>query len=572
MSAILHARIGDFCETGSGSTPPRDQMARYFDGGTIPWVKSGELRESIIKATEEHVTEAALKETAVKLVPVNALLVAMYGATVGRLGILGVQATTNQAVCHIVPNPSKADVRYLYRALETKVSEMLLRTVGGAQPNINQGIVRDLRIPLPPLQEQRRIAAILDQAETLRTQRRQALAHLDTLTQSLFLDMFGDPITEPNRWSLVVFDQIVKESRIGLVRGSQELDPTNPYQYLRMNAIGRDGELKLEGALMAKASSTELDEYRLRRGDFLFNTRNSRELVGKTALFRSDDIYLFNNNLMRVRFTDQADPEYVFAAFKTRFVQSELEVRKSGTTNVFAVYYKDLRSLPIPLPPLALQQTFATRIAAIEALKATHRTALAQLDALFASLQQKAFSGELTATTDAAASRKQLFAELGKLDPAKGLEALVYAAKRLKGKGHYFATKVQYIADRHHLKHHGRPIYGETYVNMPHGPVPQAAFNASRALADDELICEFGMDDVRKALRREGDELIALRDAKEGVLSAEERQSLDWAIRYVQGMSFTELKTATHDSAYNKTPKNQPIAWQDIIASISGKA
>ena len=126
-------------------------MACYFDGGTIPWVKSGELRESIINATEEHVTDAALKDTSVKRVPVNALLVAMYGAAVGRLGILGVQATTNQAVCHIVPDPLRADVRYLFRVLETKVSEMLQRTVGGAQPNINQGIVRDLRVPLPPL-------------------------------------------------------------------------------------------------------------------------------------------------------------------------------------------------------------------------------------------------------------------------------------------------------------------------------------------------------------------------------------------------------------------------------------
>lgn len=431
------------------------------------------------------------------------------------------------------------------------------------------------RLRVPPLEEQRRIAAILDQAETLRTQRRLALAHLDTLTQSLFLDMFGDAVTESNRWPLAVFDQIVKESRIGLVRGSQELDPTNPYPYLRMNAIGRDGELKLEGALMAKASSAELEEYRLRRGDFLFNTRNSRELVGKTALFRSDDLYLFNNNLLRVRFADHADPEYVIAAFKTRYVQSELELRKSGTTNVFAVYYKDLKSLPIPLPPLPLQQTFATRIAAIEALKATHRAALAQLDALFASLQQRAFAGELTArasTTLPSPQVKRDFAELGRLDPTKGLEALVYAAWRLRGKGHYWATKTMYIADRRHLERHGRTVYGETHVAMPHGPVPQAAFNASRALERGELICEFPMDAVRAALRREGDQLIALRDADFTVLGAPERESLGWAIRYVQDMNFAELKMASHDAAWEKTLENAPIQWEDIIRTLPPEA
>ena len=250
-------------------------------------------------------------------------------------------------------------------------------------------------VPLPPLEEQRRIAAILDQAETLRTQRRTALALLDSLTQSLFLDMFGDMRTEPDRWPKAPFEAIVKNSRIGLVRGSQELDDSHPYPYLRMNAITRDGKLKLEGALRATATADELETYCLRDGDFLFNTRNSRELVGKTALFRGNELYLFNNNLLRVRFVESAYPEYVVAAFKTQYVQNELELRKSGTTNVFAVYYKDLRTLPIPLPPLPLQQTFATRIASIEALKATHRRALAALDALFASLQQRAFAGTL---------------------------------------------------------------------------------------------------------------------------------------------------------------------------------
>ena len=250
-------------------------------------------------------------------------------------------------------------------------------------------------VPLPPLEEQRRIAAILDQAETLRTQRRTALALLDSLTQSLFLEMFGDIRTEPDRWPKVPFEAIVKDSRIGLVRGSQELDDSHPYPYLRMNAITRDGELKLEGALRATATTEELETYCLRDGDFLFNTRNSRELVGKTALFRGNELYLFNNNLLRVRFVESAHPEYVVAAFKTQFIQNELELRKSGTTNVFAVYYKDLRTLPIPLPPLPLQQTFATRIQAIEALKATHRQALAALDALFAALQQRAFTGAL---------------------------------------------------------------------------------------------------------------------------------------------------------------------------------
>lgn len=194
MSRVKAARLSDFCVTGSGGTPSRSKLERYYEGGTIPWIKSGELRESVINQAEEHVTDAALKESSIKLVPAGAILLAMYGATVGRLGILGIDATTNQAVCHIVPDPKVADTHYIYRALSSQVPNLISMGVGGAQPNINQGIIKGLAIPLPPLPEQRRIAAILDQADSLRAKRREALAQLDKLTQSIFIEMFGDPV------------------------------------------------------------------------------------------------------------------------------------------------------------------------------------------------------------------------------------------------------------------------------------------------------------------------------------------------------------------------------------------
>src|SRR5687767_5315327 len=136
MSSWSESRLASFCMTGTGSTPSRSQPGRYYDGGTIPWVKSGELRESVITRTEEMVTHAALAETNVKLVPAGALLLAMYGATVGRLGVLGVPATTNQAVCHIIPDPKVAEARYLFHALSHQVPGIVARGVGGAQPNI----------------------------------------------------------------------------------------------------------------------------------------------------------------------------------------------------------------------------------------------------------------------------------------------------------------------------------------------------------------------------------------------------------------------------------------------------
>ena len=177
--------LADFCRTGSGGTPSRKNMQRYYEGGTIPWVKSGELREEVIASTSEYITQAALKETNVKLVPKDALLLALYGATVGRLGILGIQATTNQAVCHIIPDPLRADFRYMFHCLSNQVSYLVGRGVGGAQPNISQGLVKSLTIPLPPLNLQHRFATIVKSVEQQKARQQAHLAELNTLFASL---------------------------------------------------------------------------------------------------------------------------------------------------------------------------------------------------------------------------------------------------------------------------------------------------------------------------------------------------------------------------------------------------
>jgi hypothetical protein len=268
---------------------------------------------------------------------------------------------------------------------------------------------------------------------------------------------------------------------------------------------------------------------------------------------------------------DRALPDFIRQMLRTPGGR-KLFLKASRKSSVqYNINTKEISALEIPVPPIALQQTFAARLQAVEGLKTTHRTALAQLDALFASLQQRAFAGELTAqasSTAAAQPAKRSFADLGQLDALKGVESLVYAAKRLPGKGHYWSTKAQYFADKRHLERYGRSIYGETYVAMGRGPVPQAAYNASRALAEGELICEFPMDVVRAALRRDGNALIALREADTDALSAQERECLDWAIRYVKDLSFDELQTASHDAAWRKTEANAPMAWRDIINTL----
>jgi type I restriction enzyme S subunit len=302
---------------------------------------------------------------------------------------------TNEAIAALpVIDPSILSVDYLYWTLSTiDLLETSDRAAMGA--TLNKAKLKELQIPLPPLDEQKRIAAILDAADALRAKRRQSIAQLDALIQSTFLDLFGDPVTNPMGWPEVEFEKIVESTKLGMVRGSTEFDWKMPVPYVRMDAITNDGQFLPEKVQGTFASEEEIEAYSLRAGDFLLNTRNSKELVGKITVFRGPKGWTFNNNIIRIRFFENVEPDAIAVQFRFSRVQQALENRKAGTTSVFAIYWKDLKTLPVLLPPLPIQQKFATIVESIERQKTAQRDHLTELDALFAALQHRAFRGEL---------------------------------------------------------------------------------------------------------------------------------------------------------------------------------
>ena len=180
--------LGDLAETMSGGTPKRDVDAYY--GGGIPWVKSGELRQNLIVQTEESITSRGLAESSAKLLPVGTVLVAMYGATVGAVSVLGVEAATNQAVCCIRPTPA-LQTTYLAALLRAMASSLIAKRVGGAQPNLSQELIRGLRIPVPPADEQAAFHECVRSLEELAARHRKA----QYLTEALFGSLQGRAFT-----------------------------------------------------------------------------------------------------------------------------------------------------------------------------------------------------------------------------------------------------------------------------------------------------------------------------------------------------------------------------------------
>ena len=151
--------LGELCRTSSGGTPSRTRPD-YFTG-TIPWVKSGELTDGLVSDVEEFITDEGLANSSAKVFPAGTLLVALYGATVGKLGVLTRAAATNQAVCAIFP-PPELETKFLFWYLRHRRADLIAQAVGGAQPNISQAILRSLDLAVPPLEEQRRIVAEIE--------------------------------------------------------------------------------------------------------------------------------------------------------------------------------------------------------------------------------------------------------------------------------------------------------------------------------------------------------------------------------------------------------------------------
>lgn len=391
--------ISDFCRTGSGGTPSRKKPEFY--NGNIPWVKSGDLREKTVTEATEYISNLGVQKSSAKIVPRGAILVAMYGATVGRMAMLGIDAATNQAVCSIIPDEDKALPKYVYYALLAKVPDFLRDAVGGAQPNISQGKIKDTRIPLPPLEEQKRIATILDKADAIRRKRQQAIQLVDRFLRAMFLDMFGDPVINPNGWEVKRLKELsTKISSGSTPKGGSKVYVDKGITFFRSQNIWKN-DIRLDDvAFIDEKTHRALRKSSLKHKDILmtktgrFNTENSS--LGRAALFLGEDgAANINGHVYLIRLKEKVLHEFVVFVLTSNEYREHIRNVCVGGIDKRQLNKEHIEEFPIICPPDDLQIEFLKKLRIIQSMRNKAVLGLKESYPLFDCLSKKALSQQL---------------------------------------------------------------------------------------------------------------------------------------------------------------------------------
>lgn len=303
----------------------------------------------------------------------------------------------------LIPDEKLVDRRFLLRALRSKktASHFFKRAGGssGSMTNITQADIRSAPIPLPPLSEQSRIAAILDKADALRTKRREALAKLDQLAQAIFVEMFGDPLAPTAQWLPVPVSRFVAGFESGRsVAAEDEEDSSAEYRVLKVSAV-TSLEFKPSESKAAPPGYVPQDSHFVRPGDLLFSRANTTELIGATAyVIETPDHLLLPDKLWRFVWykSPRATPHFVNFLFRQPKFRAEIGRRASGSSGSMKnISQEKVLSIEVALPPFELQQIFSERIEKVLRMKVSQAPAAEAAKALFASIQHRAFEGAL---------------------------------------------------------------------------------------------------------------------------------------------------------------------------------
>lgn len=346
--------VGDVFKTSSGGTPLKEKE-EYYKNGTIPWLRSGEVAQGYITASELFITEEGLKSSSAKMFPIDTVLVAMYGATAGQVGILKFEASTNQAVCGILPN-EKAVPEYLYLILKSQKEYLISLSGGGAQPNISQKIIRELKIPLPPLSIQQEIVAEIDGYQKI----------IDGA--KAVVENYKPKIDIEPEWEMIELGEVCEH----ITKGTTPT--TNGFQwqetginFIKIQNINSDGTISNDKMSFINEECHEsLKRSQLEENDILFSIAGTQ--MGITGIVDASLLPANTNQALAIiRSKGKYNPQFIKHYLMSANVQNDMERLKVGVAQS-NLSLKQVSEIKIPKVDLETQQQIVSQIEKEQAL------------------------------------------------------------------------------------------------------------------------------------------------------------------------------------------------------------
>src|SRR5659263_66714 len=380
-------KLSDIADISAGGTPRRN-VQEYWKNGDIPWLKISDLKNTYVNSAEEKINQNGLKNSSAKIFPIGTLVYSIF-ATLGAMSILEIPAATNQAIAGIIPNNTLIDTKYLYYCLHSEKNNILSKKSHATQDNINLTILRNHEIPLPPLPTQKKIAVILEKAKKLREWRKKADGLTDEFLKSTFLEMFGNHVENPKGWEKSTIDAITVHHKQGFYTNSGYTE--TGIKLIRITDITEYGSLTYDDMPRLDLDSKTTEQFKVQKGDFLF--ARSGVSIGRCAIVEKDIPCVFGSYIIRFRF-DQNRINNKFFLFLMKFpqLQSNLKNYAHGSTNT-NINAENIKNIAIFIPPLLLQEKFASFVQQIEQVRQHQKQSKQQIDHFFNLLMQKAFNG-----------------------------------------------------------------------------------------------------------------------------------------------------------------------------------
>ncbi len=352
-----YKKISEFANVVTGGTPSTSKE-EYWEGGTIPWLQSGCCQNCFVNEASSFITQLGYDNSVAKMMPKDTVMIALTGATAGKVGYLTFEACGNQSITGILPNKTVLS-KFLYYYLQFKRPDILSDCVGGAQPHISQGYVKNILVPIYSIEEQKEIVGLLDNISGSISNLLRERSALDELIKSRFIEMFGDCKTKKP------LEELTTKITDGSHNPPKGIEKS---EFLMLSSQNVHNELDLTNVRYLTKEDFEVENKRtdVQKGDVLLTIVGT---IGRTHVVKENEKYTFQRSVGVIKPKNNTlNGTFLSTYLHTEEAIDQLESGGHGSSQK-GIYLKDVKKLLIPIPEYGKQLEFENFVELIDKSK-----------------------------------------------------------------------------------------------------------------------------------------------------------------------------------------------------------